>query len=243
MEFKGSSVYNQTDFLSNYLKRRGRQESPNNAIEKPIIYELLGDVKGKRILDLGCGDAAFGRELMAVGAASYEGVEGSEAMALLAKKSLKETSGTLFQGTMEEYSFPKKSFDVVTSRFAIHYIEDVEKLFAKVHASLKEQGHFLFSIQHPLTTSSFASKLSGERRGNWLVDDYFIEGERKEPWIDKIVVKHHRTIETYFTALTKAGFKVTALREGEPNRQSFNSEEEYQRRRRIPVMLVFSCEK
>lgn len=70
MEFKGSSVYNQTDFLSNYLKRRGRQESPNNAIEKPIIYELLGDVNGKRILDLGCGDAAFGRELMAVGAAS-----------------------------------------------------------------------------------------------------------------------------------------------------------------------------
>lgn len=243
MEFKGSSVYNQTDFLGNYLKRRERQESPNNAIEKPIIYELLGDVKGKHILDLGCGDAAFGRELMAVGAASYEGVEGSEAMALLAKKSLKETSGTLFQGTMEEYSYPKERFDVVTSRFAIHYIEDVEKLFAKVHASLKEQGHFLFSVQHPLTTSSFASKLSGERRENWLVDDYFIEGERKEPWIDKIVVKHHRTIETYFTALTKAGFKVTALREGEPNRQSFNSEEEYQRRRRIPVMLVLSCEK
>ncbi|MDN7225900.1 class I SAM-dependent methyltransferase [Planococcus liqunii] len=243
MEFKGSSVYDQTDFLSNYLKRRGRQESPNNAIEKPIIFELLGDVSGKRILDLGCGDAAFGRELMAAGAVSYEGVEGSEAMALLAKETLKETSGTLFQGTMEEYPFPKGRFDVVTSRFAIHYIEDVETLFAKVYASLNEQGHFLFSVQHPLTTSSFESKQAGERRENWLVDDYFIQGERKEPWIDKIVVKHHRTIETYFTALTGAGFKVKALREGEPDRQSFTSEEEYQRRRRIPVMLVFSCEK
>ncbi|MBZ5202362.1 class I SAM-dependent methyltransferase [Planomicrobium chinense] len=243
MEFKGSSVYDQTDFLSNYLKRRGRQESPNNAIEKPIIYELLGEAMGKHILDLGCGNADFGRELLAAGAASYEGVEGSEAMALLAEEALRETPGTLFQGTMEEYPFPEKQFDLVTSRFAIHYVEDIQTLFAKVHRSLKEQGQFLFSVQHPLTTSSFASKLSGERRENWLVDDYFIQGERKEPWIDKIVVKHHRTIEAYFTALAKAGFKITALREGEPDRRLFNSEEEYQRRRRIPVMLVFLCEK
>lgn len=243
MEFKGSSVYDQSDFLSNYFKRRGREESPNNAIEKPIIYDLLQEVKGKTILDLGCGDAAFGRELLAAGAGSYEGIEGSEAMCFLAKESLKETTGTLFQGAMEEYPFPKERFDIVTSRFAIHYIEDIEALFANVHQTLKHQGQFLFSVQHPLTTSSFASKQAGNRRENWLVDDYFIQGERKEPWIDKIVVKHHRTIETYFTALAKAGFKITALREGEPDRRLFNSEEEYQRRRRIPVMLVFSCEK
>ncbi len=26
-----------------YMKRRSRQDSPNNAIESPIIYELIGD--------------------------------------------------------------------------------------------------------------------------------------------------------------------------------------------------------
>ena len=59
MEFKGSSVYDQTDFLTNYLERRSREESPNNAIEKPIIYELLKEVEGKHVLDLGCGDAVL----------------------------------------------------------------------------------------------------------------------------------------------------------------------------------------
>ena len=43
MEFRGSSVYDQSDFFSNYMQRRNRQDSPNNAIEGPIMYELIGD--------------------------------------------------------------------------------------------------------------------------------------------------------------------------------------------------------
>lgn len=54
---------------------------------------------------------------------------------------------------------------------------------------------------------SLASKQSGDKRGNWIVDGYFCEGERKEPWIDQIVVKYHRTIEHYFIALKQVGFQ------------------------------------
>ena len=58
MELRGASAYDHEDFLSNYIKRRGRKNSPNNAIEGPIIYELIGDFRNKSILDLGCGDAS-----------------------------------------------------------------------------------------------------------------------------------------------------------------------------------------
>ena len=44
MEFRGASVYDQTDFFSNYMKRRNRQDSPNNAIEGPIIFELIRSI-------------------------------------------------------------------------------------------------------------------------------------------------------------------------------------------------------
>ena len=44
MELKGPSVYNQTDFYKNYMTRKNRDDSPNNAIELPIIYELIGEV-------------------------------------------------------------------------------------------------------------------------------------------------------------------------------------------------------
>ena len=41
----------------------------------------------------------------------------------------------------------------------------------------------------------------------WMVADYFYRG-RIEPWIDKKVVKYHRTIEEYDQPLKEAGFRI-----------------------------------
>ncbi|WP_369700031.1 hypothetical protein [Bacillus sp. AFS041924] len=59
--------------------------------------------------------------------------------------------------------------------------------------------------------------------------------------MNKVVVKHHRTIEQYFSLLRKTGFRIDQLHEGTPKRMHFNSEEEFLRRQRIPIVLVFSC--
>lgn len=243
MEYRGVSAYDQEDFFSNYMKRRGRKDSPNNAIESPIIYELIGAVQDKSILDLGCGDASFGKELLDQGAGYYTGIEGSTQMVAYANQNLTKDNSTIHHETMESYSFPTNEFDIVTSRFAIHYVSDINILFQNVHKTLKDNGKFVFSVQHPLTTSSFVSKQTGDRRGNWLVDDYFIEGERKEPWIQQTIVKYHRTIEQYFKILTNSGFSIVDLREGTPERKNFSNDEEFSRRQRIPVVLAFSCKK
>ncbi|WEG14478.1 class I SAM-dependent methyltransferase [Pullulanibacillus sp. KACC 23026] len=243
MEYKGSSVYDHEDFFTNYMKRRDRKDSPNKAIESPIIFELIGDFKNKTFLDLGCGDASFGKELLKQGAGFYNGIEGSEKMVKAAELNLAKENGTIHHETMESYSYPANQYDMVTSRFAIHYVSDIDILFRNVHKTLKDNGKFVFSVQHPLTTSSFLSKQTGDRRGNWIVDDYFLEGVRKEPWINQMVVKYHRSIERYFKALTEAGFSVVDLREGTPKREYFSSDEEFKRRQRIPVVLVFSCVK
>lgn len=58
-----------------------------------------------------------------------------------------------------------------------------------------------------------------------------------------MVVKYHRTIEHYFQSLTNRRFTILDLREGTPKRENFSSEEEYKRRQRIPLILLFSCEK
>ncbi|TYS57532.1 methyltransferase domain-containing protein [Sutcliffiella horikoshii] len=243
MEFRGSRVYDQSDFFTNYMNRRNRKDSPNNAIEGPIMSELVGNIQNKTILDLGCGDASFGKELLHLGAKHYTGVEGSEQMVEAARSNLLELDATIHNETMESFNYPSASYDLVTSRFAIHYVSDIDRLFQNIYQSLKEDGRFIFSIQHPLTTSSFASKESGDKRGNWIVDDYFLDGERKEPWINQVVVKYHRTIEQYFTALREAGFTIQDLREGTPVREHFSSEEEFLRRQRIPVVLAFGCGK
>lgn len=178
-----------------------------------------------------------------MGAKHYTGVDGSEQMVDLAHSNLIELNGEIHHKTIESYDYPKETFDLVTSRFVFHYIPDIHRQFQEVYHTLKENGRFVFSIQHPLTTSSFISKQTGDKRENWIVDDYFLNGERKETWINQVVIKYHRTIEQYFTALRDVGFAVLALREGSSKRENFSSEEEYNRRQRIPVVLVFSCVK
>lgn len=243
MNYRGSSAYDQSEFFSNYLKRRGRKDSPNNAIEGPIIYELIGDFTNITVLDLGCGDAGFGKELLENGAKQYTGLEGSKQMAATAIQQISGMNGVIHLESMETFQYPQNEYDLVTSRFAIHYVDNIQKLFNNVHNALKENGKFVFSVQHPLTTSCFESKKAGDRRENWIVDDYFIVGERKEPWMDEVVIKFHRTIEQYFQALVRAGFQIVDLREGEPKIEHFSNEEEFKRRLRIPVVLAFSCVK
>lgn len=243
MAFTESEVYNNDSFFEQYMKRRYRNDNPNDTIEKPALLQLIGDVKEKTILDLGCGDAQFGVELLQKGCLSYTGIEGSHLMYTEAIKQLENKNGIVHFINLKDYTYPSSTFDLVTSRLALHYIEHLDIIFQNVYQTLKNDGIFTFSVQHPVITSSFESLQTSGKRTSWLIDNYFKTGERIEPWIEQDVIKYHRTIEQYFTLLQQAGFTITDLREAIPKRNHFQSEEEYTRRLRIPLFLLFSCKK
>ena len=243
MAFTESDVYNNESFLEQYMKRRYRENSPNEVLEKPAFFQLIGNVQGKQILDLGCGDAKFGEELLENGCLSYTGIEGSELMYEKASKQLENKNGSVHFINLKDYTYPPSTFDLVTSRLALHYIEHLDIIFQNVFQTLKTNGTFTFSVQHPVITSSFESLQTSGKRTSWLVDDYFKTGKRVEPWIDQEVIKYHRTTEEYFTLLQQAGFTITNLKEATPNRNYFQGKEEYERRLRIPLFLLFSCKK
>ncbi|MCM3596782.1 class I SAM-dependent methyltransferase [Metabacillus idriensis] len=245
MEYKGSAAYayDQQEFFDRYMQRRHRTESPNTSIEKPSFFELIGEISGTHILDLGCGDASLGMDLLNLNVSSYTGIDGSANMCHKAAETLKGTKGRVIQSTMEEYSFPPAEFDLVVSQVALHYLEDFAGIANKVYQTLKSGGKFVFSVQHPLLTASFKSMTESGKKSDWIVDDYFHSGKRTEPWIGEEVVKYHRTTEEYFTALQNAGFLISGLNEGTPQAANFDDPEEYKRRMRIPLFLLFSCEK
>ncbi|PGY08156.1 class I SAM-dependent methyltransferase [Bacillus sp. AFS031507] len=243
MEFSGASAYDNDQFFENYITRRNREESPNNMIEKPILLELIGDIEGKKVLDLGCGDAKFGIELLQKRCISYDGVEGSKNMVKEATKNLNGSLGKVHFSSMETWDFQPDQYDLIVSRLAIHYLADLKDLFKGVHYSLTENGRFIFSVQHPLLLSSIKGAEASSLKTDWIVDDYFTSGKRVEPWIDKNVVKYHRTTEEYYQLLKQTGFKIDDLREGTPRPEEFRNESEYKRRMRIPLFLIFSCVK
>ncbi|WP_166000136.1 class I SAM-dependent methyltransferase [Bacillus sp. Cs-700] len=239
MEYGGSSVYDHNDFYEQYMARRHREESPNKVIEYPALMSLLGDVIDQTILDLGCGDASLGESLLGKQCEEYVGVDGSQNMVKQAELKLQGTKGSVVHTSLETYSYPATAFDRVVSQLVLHYIEDLESIVKNVYETLKPGGKFVFSVLHPVMTASFKS-MTGKRT-DWIVDDYFDTGKRIEPWIGEQVVKYHRTIEDYFLILQGAGFTIQGLKEGTPQRDNFQNEEEFKRRQRIPLFLIISC--
>lgn len=139
---------------------------------------------------------------------------------------------------LEDYMPPEDTFDLVISSLALHYISDLSLILKKVHKSLKPGGRFIFSVEHPVITSSNSALKGSAVRQAWIVDDYFKRGERLVEWMGDSVTKYHRTIEDFLNELTSAGFNLQKLRESEPPRKCFNDEALWVRRSRIPLFLI-----
>jgi 2-polyprenyl-3-methyl-5-hydroxy-6-metoxy-1,4-benzoquinol methylase len=244
MEYTGSRAYEENAFFDQFMKRRMRRESPNNLIEKPILLELIGDVTGKRILDLGCGEGMFGTELLDDGAAYYHGIDGSHNMLQKAKEHLApypHSRSSLACIDLNDWTENASQYDLVLSRMVFHYIEDLEPIFNKVSSTLKPNGSFIFSVMHPTITATFDHFTGKQKRSHWVVDDYFSTGKRVEQWMDHSVVKYHKTIEDYISLLLRSGFQLENLKEGKPREELFEDVSEFNRRNRIPLMLILSA--
>ena len=229
--------------METYTSRRALPTSPNETIEYPIFRELLGEVGDLDVLDLGCGAAEFGRELLDKGIRSYVGLEASAKMASLAEGRLKGLNAGVVRSTIEAYDFAPTSFGLVISQLVLHYVQDLLTTFEHIYRTLEPGGRFIFSVEHPVITSCSRSLESSERRTAWLVDDYFKTGERSHPWMGKEVVKYHRTVEDYFFALQEVGFTVETLRESRPRQENSVDAQEYERRLRIPLFIFFVARK
>jgi SAM-dependent methyltransferase len=238
----GPEFYDDDVVFETYMSgRETRVDSPNETLEKPVFDELVGNITNLRILDLGCGNAAFGLEALQQGCHSYVGIDGSNKMVAAAKEKLAGTHGTLVHASIEDWQYPVRQFDLVTSRLALHYIAEVAPVFAKVYEALVEGGRFIFSVEHPVITSCDRAWQNPGPRQDWIVDNYFETGPRLTHWMGGEVIKYHRTIEDYFAALRATGLVVDALRESRPERARFREEVTYERRKRIPLMLFFSA--
>ena len=76
---------------------------------------------------------------------------------------------------------------------------------------------------------------------HWPVDRYREEGRRDTRWFVVGVVKYHRTVETYVTALIAAGFRIEALGEPAPTVAALAARPELAQHARWPPFLLLSA--
>lgn len=234
-----------------YYAFRRKRDTANDMIEIPAMKKLIGHVRGKSVLDAGCGFGTYSIYCARRGAA-VTAVDISETMIRLAKKEAKEAGVRVdFRAgdATNLKGIPSGSFDLAVSSIAVCF--DLPRFFREMARILREGGVFCFSDVHPLVDGG---KRVGEgREAAWLVDGYFDRGVRKAKNVfGKIAPSdedyewrwEHSTLEDYSTALRRAGFLIETLLEPRPApaTRSLNPKR-YEQARRYPYFVLIRAVK
>lgn len=171
------------------------------------------------------------------------GLYGSANMVEAARNTLRCPNSELIHTALEDWTGPASYYDLVVSRLVLHYIEDVDALLAKIFRTLAAGGELVFSMEHPVMTSSYGLPGQEGLKQDWTVDRYFHTGIRRQEWLGGTAIKYHRTIEDIFTALQQSGFCVEQIKESRPDITRFQNRETYLRRMRIPLFLLIKAKK
>lgn len=217
-----------------------------SAGEWETLEKMLPNLENKIVLDLGCGFGWHCKYAIDNKAKEVIGVDSSEKMLDKAKKINGDNAIKYIKSTIEEIETREDYFDVVISSLALHYVEEFHKVCKKVYDTLKYNGDFIFSIEHPIFTAygnqQWQTNESKEKL-HWPVDNYFYEGKRISNFLGEDVVKYHKTLTTYINDLLKCGFEIKEVIEPIPPKKMLDDYEDMKDELRRPMMLLISAKK
>lgn len=111
----------------------------------------------------------------------------------------------------------ESDFDVVTSSFAFHYIEDFTSLLAKISAKMTACSTLIFSQEHPIVTCYKEGyrweKNEAKQQVAYRLNYYRDEGERDRSWFQQSFKTYHRTMATILNQLIQSGFNILQVEE------------------------------
>jgi ubiquinone/menaquinone biosynthesis C-methylase UbiE len=145
----------------------------------PELVSLLGDIPGKRVLELGFSESSCAIELASLGA-HVVAVDTSDTRVAAVKRLAveEEVKVELHQGDLAELAFLRAdTVDVAVSDLALHDVPDLDRVFRQVHRVLRLDGLFVFSLPHPAMSQSYFEQrtigtlLGALTRASFRVDD------------------------------------------------------------------------
>jgi ubiquinone/menaquinone biosynthesis C-methylase UbiE len=204
----------------------------------PTLLKVIGNCRGKDVLDLGCGNGYLSRRL-ARGGARVTAIDASPRMIRNAKaRDPKGSLGIRYlrsdAGRLDR--IPGSCFDLVFANMSLMDVENAEDAVREVGRVLKHGGRFVASISHPcFDVMSHSSWVAEKLTGKPPVVYRKITGYRRRfseeiPWSlgarRKMYTRSfHRPLGWYARILRANGMAITALEEPEPTREFIEEEQ------------------
>ncbi|MEY9440215.1 class I SAM-dependent methyltransferase [Bradyrhizobium elkanii] len=237
------NIYDNPDFFAGYSQLPRQVHGLDGAPEWPAIRAMLPDLVGKRVVDLGCGFGWASRWMREQGAASVLGLDLSQNMIERARADTADTAIEYRIADLDTLDLPEAAFDLAYSALTFHYVQDFGRLVHVIRKTLVPDGHFVFTIEHPIIMAAAHPHWISDEEGRktWPVNRYSVEGERRTDWFAKGVLKYHRTLGTTLNTLIGAGLQIRRIEEFAPTREQIQQMPQLAEELERPMMLIVSA--
>lgn len=226
-------------------------------IERPAIEQLIGNIDGTWLLDLGCGSGTYSVSFAEKGSHVVALDLSATMIALAQERAHRQNLKADFRvaDIREPLPFDDAQFDIVFTATALHYVENIGGFMKEVARVMKPTARLVASVLHPMSTARFPLAGSEEVEGPDPWEGWYFGSPHRSietPWLGfgevssegRRIFCHHHTISDYFNGLSSAGLKITQLLEPAPPTEfAAKNASRYDEAMRVPVFLIFKAEK
>lgn len=249
----------QWDDLSSWydVKQGENGDLWHRALIDPVLIKLVGEVRGKDVLDLGCGNGYLSRRFSKEGA-KMTAIDSSVLMIEHAKAHdpSNELRITYAVSDCADLHFlHNESFDIVFANMSLMDIENAEGAIKEVARVLRKRGRFVTSISHPCfdngRSSSWLLERTLEEKGLGTkmyrkIRGYRTPSSEEYAWKISDSVRawtrgYHRPLNWYAKSFKSNGLAITSLEEPEPTPEFLEKESDGRFFLEVPLHLVIEA--
>jgi 2-polyprenyl-3-methyl-5-hydroxy-6-metoxy-1,4-benzoquinol methylase len=210
--------YNQGHVAEQY--KESKEQPWRSRIETYSLMRLIGDLDGKKVLDVACGEGYFTRILRRAGASKVVGLDISERMIRLARaQEAAEPLGIEYRIEDARSIVPQQDFDLAVAAWLLVYAQDraeLARMCRGLASRVRPGGRFVtyttnpgvydFSPPPDYRKYGFTTKLADQVfegapiRFTFHLDDTALDIEN-----------YYLPVEAYETAFHEAGFRDFAI--------------------------------
>lgn len=208
---------------------------PHNAyLARPATPSLMPDVRGRHVLDAGCGPGAYSEWLIRNGA-RITAVDASPRMVEHARRRLGTSADVRLHDIRAPLTFlGDGSVDVVLAALVMNYIEDWTPVFREFRRVLKVDGALVYSVDHPILDFTLKPNM----------ENYFEVEKVEMTWTgfrEPIILPSYRhPLGAMTEALHESGFLVERLIEARLTEDYRRADPEgYMKVSRRPTFICF----
>ena len=203
----------------------------------PAIFRMLGDVRGKHILDAGCGQGYLCRLLAGKGA-HVTGVEPAGPLIgyAIERERADKLGISYVQEDLSRLTSIGGLFDAVVANMVFMDIPDYEQAMRNCVRCLKDYGELIFSLSHPCFEGSDSEYAEN---GHLKITEYFEEYSIKQTYGQRF----HRPLNQYINLVIQLGCCIEEIVEPRLDGALAEQDRKYARNAHIPAFIIIHATK